>query len=196
MRKTAKRRFDRWWIIPPVLLVLVSTLHPFRVHFFHLDPWEGGGFGMFSSIDKRSNRSLRLVLPTENGELNAFLFPWKQDRLRLQTLPDPGALSVELDSLMDQRWALFTSDDIVKNPIILESTLLEGSSFLRTYQSEIDHEKLRIDRYSSVALPEEFADEKVELLKISGNPRLEVYRLVYNGAGTFSSRLITSSQSD
>ena len=51
MRKGVKRRFDRWWIIPPVLLALVSTLHPLRVHFTDLDRWEGGGFGIYCSVD-------------------------------------------------------------------------------------------------------------------------------------------------
>lgn len=193
MRRAVKKRFDRWWIIPPILLVLVSSLHPLRVHFSNLDRWEGGGFGMFTSVDRLSNRSLRLILPTENGEVNGFLLPMKESRRRLLILPDPGVLSMELNSLKTQPWAIFSLEQLAENAQMLESSFHESGSLLRTYQSGVVREDLAFDRYSSVALPADITDEGGQSLRLSGNPRLDVHRLVYNGDGVFSSRLLTTS---
>jgi hypothetical protein len=36
---------------------------------FELTPWKGGGFGMFSTVDGPGNRTVRVYLETDDGEL-------------------------------------------------------------------------------------------------------------------------------
>jgi hypothetical protein len=49
-------------VLGPLVLLLVALNHFYRVQFCSLTPWKGGGFGMFSSIDSHSSRSVRLLL--------------------------------------------------------------------------------------------------------------------------------------
>lgn len=56
-------------VIPPACLVLVAVLHFGRVHLHDQTPWKGGGFGMFSTVDSRGTRFLRVYLVTPDGEI-------------------------------------------------------------------------------------------------------------------------------
>lgn len=56
-------------VIPSACLVLVAVLHFGRVYLFDQTPWKGGGFGMFSTVDSRGTRFLRVYLVTMDGEL-------------------------------------------------------------------------------------------------------------------------------
>jgi len=56
------------WLLAPTLLVAVVGTHAYLVVAKNQTPWEGGGFGMFSTVDKRQARFVRGSLITEEGE--------------------------------------------------------------------------------------------------------------------------------
>ena len=56
------------WFLAPALLVSVAGIHSYLAAVKNQTPWEGGGFGMFSTVDKRQARFVRYVLVTPEGE--------------------------------------------------------------------------------------------------------------------------------
>jgi hypothetical protein len=62
----------RWWTaLPPALLVVVACGQVMLAHTARLSPWKGGGFGMFSSLDARPFRYVRIFVqaPERSEEL-------------------------------------------------------------------------------------------------------------------------------
>src|SRR5918993_690761 len=55
--------------VAPVLLVAVAVQQIILSSAFHLSPWTGGGFGMFSSVDTFATRVLRGVLIVDGREI-------------------------------------------------------------------------------------------------------------------------------
>lgn len=60
-------RFLQFWLVP-ALLIVVALRQIFLVSTVKLSPWKGGGFGMFSSIDRPSNRVIEVLGLTTTGE--------------------------------------------------------------------------------------------------------------------------------
>ena len=58
------RRQATAWFLAPVLLLAVAGVHSYLVEAKDQTPWEGGGFGMFSTMDKRQARFVRCTLIT------------------------------------------------------------------------------------------------------------------------------------
>jgi hypothetical protein len=66
-------RAARWLpALPPLLLLAVAALQLGLVRQRALSPWKGGGFGMFSTLDARPFRYLRVTLtaPQRSEELS------------------------------------------------------------------------------------------------------------------------------
>lgn len=61
------------WLLAPALLVGVVGVHSYLVAAKNQTPWEGGGFGMFSTVDKRQARFVRCTLLTPRGEARVQL---------------------------------------------------------------------------------------------------------------------------
>lgn len=91
MRKAVKRSqgsAPRWlhWL-PCILLVVVAVHQIAAARFADLSPWKGGGFGMFSSIDSKSTRLLRVYAVDAEGqrrELDLEQVSRAENRLRNQ----------------------------------------------------------------------------------------------------------------
>ena len=67
-----RARASRWLpALPPLLLVAVACAQVVLVRQRALSPWKGGGFGMFSTLDARPFRYLRVTLaaPQRSEEL-------------------------------------------------------------------------------------------------------------------------------
>jgi hypothetical protein len=52
----------------PVLLAVVALTQITAAHAADLTPWKGGGFGMFTNIDRIIERSLHITVYTSSGE--------------------------------------------------------------------------------------------------------------------------------
>jgi hypothetical protein len=66
------------WLVAPALLVAVALLQLWLVQTRELSPWLGGGFGMFATVDSRSERHL-VLLADSPGLVREVALP---DRLR------------------------------------------------------------------------------------------------------------------
>lgn len=63
-----KLKHNFYLFITPTILIVVACVQLYNAHFKTLSPWKGGGFGMFSTIDKPENRFLRAYFVTGQGE--------------------------------------------------------------------------------------------------------------------------------
>ena len=66
----------------PALLTTLACIQLFLGLNFGLTPWKGGGFGMFSTVDSPSARSVRVFLVTDDGELPTKTPSWLSNRRR------------------------------------------------------------------------------------------------------------------
>lgn len=89
--------------LAPGALLALALLQLFLGRFHDLTPWKGGGFGMFSTVDGPSSRSIRVYLETPDGEIATRLPDWIRNRekyavsfparFRLQSIADEVARS-------------------------------------------------------------------------------------------------------
>jgi hypothetical protein len=95
-------------LLPSLLLLVVALnqLHLARTAF--LDPWKGGGFGMFSTNDGGRNRHTHVLLIGEGGEMTEIFTPRSLEDLedRMLALPDPPRLAE-----FSRRMAGFAADE-------------------------------------------------------------------------------------
>jgi hypothetical protein len=52
------------WVTPLIALLVVANQF-YRVHNFDLSTWQGGGFGMFSSVDANNSRFFKVYLQVD-----------------------------------------------------------------------------------------------------------------------------------
>ena len=75
--------------LAPLCLCLVALLQLARVHWYEQTPWKGGGFGMFSTVDTRGARFLRLFLVHDDERLSIDVpSPMKKLSRELRAAPD------------------------------------------------------------------------------------------------------------
>jgi len=56
------------WLLAPALLVGVAGGHSYLAETKNQIPWEGAGFGTFSTVDKRQARFVRCIVITSAGK--------------------------------------------------------------------------------------------------------------------------------
>jgi hypothetical protein len=95
-------------LIPPLLLAVTGAMQVVLSKAGPLAPWRGGGFGLFSTVDKLENRILLAWIETPAGDdpvppgdtydvRNALAFP-SQDRL-LRAATDIAARHADTDAV-------------------------------------------------------------------------------------------------
>ncbi len=77
--------FFQFWFVP-LLLIIVALRQIFLVSTTKLSPWKGGGFGMFSSIDKPSKRVIEVRGLTTTGESFEIDLSWQNDVISSQQI--------------------------------------------------------------------------------------------------------------
>jgi len=153
------------WMIPPILLAMVALVQPALVHFLKWDRWEGGGFGMYCSVDQARLRPLRLVASTELGDLPAEGISWKHSRARLVTLPNTSLLVEELNTHSDKDWVVIDEEGD-------NASTRSDTSFKRVAPAD--------------SLPNDESLMEVEEL------RLNVYRMTHEGDGRMTVKVLKS----
>jgi hypothetical protein len=99
----------------PLLLIAVAICQRVLMHCYQLDPWKGGGFGMFSAASSHSLRQMTVTLIGEEGEEFRFPPAAVESRIplggdmdlikcRLLTMPRPAALQSLADRLAAEEW--------------------------------------------------------------------------------------------
>ena len=113
-------RPDRLAVAAPVILLLgMVAMHGWLVHEHHLSPWLGAGFGMFSSYDGPSNRTLQvyahgggLEWPVEIPDgpqtlayrVAAMPSPGRLEAFALELINDPDLGLQEIEGLRIEVW--------------------------------------------------------------------------------------------
>jgi hypothetical protein len=93
MHRRASRVELRAFVAPLLLLALaLAQIAGFAA--FHLSPWKGGGFGMFSTNDHGGFRSVRVIELSASGERRVAL-PQALERLERQVREAPQRSSLE-----------------------------------------------------------------------------------------------------
>lgn len=88
------------WLIPAILITV--ALQQIRLATTkNLSPWRGGGFGMFSTIDQKSTRYIKLY-GIKKGKKSALYPPPGGSRVR--DYPKPRALEKYLNQLQYYEW--------------------------------------------------------------------------------------------
>lgn len=85
---------ERWLPrLAPVLLVAVALQQVALANLACLNPWKGGGFGMFATLDRGGLRDVRAFARTPDGEQRLGI-PAELEgaRLRVRDLPTDTAL--------------------------------------------------------------------------------------------------------
>jgi len=127
-------------LIPAILLVAIA-LNQIRLVYEHeLDPWKGGGFGMFSTASAGHSRHTHLFIVSQGEEFEVDLpDELSETELRARSLPNPGWL----DRLARDLAAESASDhpDLSSVRIELWRTRLDSSDLA------VDIEQMRNHRY-------------------------------------------------
>ena len=95
--------------IAPALLVVVAVHHLALARLHHLNPWKGGGFAMFSSIDSPGLRVVSAFLVDDGRDVPVRLPAGDllEPRLsKLRTLPSPGRLDELARALAARSWRI------------------------------------------------------------------------------------------
>jgi len=93
------------WLLAPAFLVSVAGIHTYLVEVKNQTPWEGGGFGMFSTADKRQARFVRCSLVTSQDTAQVRL-PDHLSRYveRLRARPTKDRVASLAQYLADATW--------------------------------------------------------------------------------------------
>jgi hypothetical protein len=85
---------ERWLPrLAPALLIAVAVQQVALASFLCLNPWKGGGFGMFATTDRGGLRDVRAFALTPKGEERLRIPPeFETQRLRARDLPTDAAL--------------------------------------------------------------------------------------------------------
>ena len=133
MTELATARRLGW--IPPLLLLLVAAFQIYLVHTANLTPWKGGGFGMFSTTDGNTNRSLRILVTgpqrseylilkgnLEDLGARAQMFPGNIQLEKLATgiVKDQRRKNLSIDTVRIEVWGVdFRKSDLYPTPRLI-----------------------------------------------------------------------------
>lgn len=140
-----------WWYLPVVMAIGVALSQIYLAKVHGLTPAKGGGFGLFSTVDKLENRNLRAYLITETQEI-PFAIP--------QYVPATEALRKPIyraASLPTRRYMRAILDDLLTKPyeVSIQGIRVEvwkiafDSASLRASRQKIT--ELTVDRSGHVA---------------------------------------------
>lgn len=85
---------ERWLPrLAPALLIAIALQQMALASFLSLNPWKGGGFGMFATTDRGGMRDVRAFVVTSTGEERLGIpSELARQRLRVRDLPTDAAL--------------------------------------------------------------------------------------------------------
>lgn len=122
----------------PLLLIVIAIRQIILVDRIDLTPWKGGGFGMFSSIDRPSNRVIEVVGITKEGNPIQIDLTFsdnvisEREQLLIKTVPRTKLLEQTARKILDSE---------------LHQTTIEGVYYLTEKDSrkkEISTKKLAL----------------------------------------------------
>ena len=97
-------------VAAPSLLVLIACLQLYLAHTHDLSPWKGGGFSMFSAVDRSDRRIVRCYLETPHGKVPVRV-PDSDLRKKAVAMPTGPRAFRLAQSLAQSVWVSGSSDD-------------------------------------------------------------------------------------
>ncbi len=108
----------------PTLLTTVAIVQEFFSRKFHLSPWKGGGFGMFSTVDAPSARFLRIYLVSQQGKTQVRLPSWL------------GNLATEVRTIPTEKRILHLARELAQSNWINDTSARSVSSITKTNEGD------------------------------------------------------------
>lgn len=125
--------------IPPLILIFVFIHQFYLVQTHNLTQWKGGGFGMFSTVDKQTERVLRIYL-VKNGNLIPAVFPFSvnttEAKLKTKILPAESNIRILHSKVSLNNWYCIKADSISINAD--EKTCLFADSITPKLDKELN----------------------------------------------------------
>lgn len=121
-------------LIGPIMLLVIIIVQVAKAYTHDLSTWKGGGFGMFSTIDRPSNRLVRTYLVSDSAKiLIEPTIPTSSELIRLRTYPKQEDLDNYAKSLAARQWRVYDTrllgDAIEAIPLELRANAF-STSFL------------------------------------------------------------------
>lgn len=169
------------YLLVPGLMLLVAAVQMTLVRTHDLTPWKGGGFGMFSTFDSPSARTLRVVVETEAGEA-LVMSPYLTDKLtRIVNLPDDATLRRVAARAAGGQWRVYEHDDILRMKRILPDRHRRQVSRAEAAIAEADSTGAPAPRLDPIAFPERKRPLEFEGRALGARAaRAEVWRVSYD----------------
>ena len=93
----------------PSVLVFIAILQLYLAHTHDLSPWKGGGFSMFSAVDRSDRRIVRGYLETPQGKV-AVPVPDSGLRKEVRAMPTAGRTLRLAQSVSQSVWVRGSPD--------------------------------------------------------------------------------------
>jgi hypothetical protein len=93
---------DFWWV-PSAVLLAVASHHRWRVHSIRQSAWKGGGFGMFSEIQRSSIAVVLWVIDGNGDEVPIKIDP-SQSQTVMSVIPTPENLLRWGRAVVQSKW--------------------------------------------------------------------------------------------
>jgi hypothetical protein len=94
----------------PSVLVFVASLQLYLSHTHDLSPWKGGGFSMFSAVDRPDRRIVRCYLETPRGRVPVPV-PNSEIRKKARAMPTAGRTSRLAQTMARSVWVPDSPND-------------------------------------------------------------------------------------
>ena len=101
MAETLRHRLLR--VAAPSILVFIACLQFYLAHIHDLSPWKGGGFSMFSAVDRSDRRIVRCYLETPQGKVPVPV-PDSDLRKKARAMPTFGRASRLAQKMASSVW--------------------------------------------------------------------------------------------
>lgn len=141
------------WFLAPALLVGVAGLHTYLAEAHNQTPWEGGGFGMFSTVDKRQARFVRCSLLTSRDtarvRLPDHLYRYVE---RLRARPTEARVESLAQYLADATWVA-AAPDSTDDPDAPQYRFLPSHETSDRPRVRVNAVRVKVWRYRFVSRP-------------------------------------------
>lgn len=174
-------------LIAPGLLILVALVQLVRAHAWDLQPWKGGGFGMFAVVE---DRFLRAHLVSDDREVVVGVGDLDfgmSNHTEVTFVPSRAALTTIADRIAAQAWVLdATAEPAERAAAIPDSARarIYRKDYLRRLHGELPLPD-SLARYRPRVVPHlarPYVTGDPDSLRIDFNAvRVELWRLNYDG---------------
>ncbi len=143
-------------LVVPTILVTVFCIQYILVQHYNLSQWKGGGFGMFSTIDSPNERSLKIILNTDDGQVSVNKYSINgfniQEINKIETIPCKTKLQALHKIIISKTWVCNSFYDSGENQVCRTAKVHQADQDFIPLQFEsvtIGVERLTYDRWTN-----------------------------------------------